>query len=375
MGGVVDGTGTRGSSWHADDGRPGWRRSFDRWPRWLRVAGWLLAWPLLGADGARRRLDLGDLDPHALRTGGVATAAWLVLIVVVGATPAPTTPLTLTDVSGAAAAERDDQPPPQPSDGLTAPSEADELEAPPVSAAVPATEPTPVAQAEPSTTWTVRRVVDGDTLEAVAPDGGDRRIRLAQVDAPEVDECFGGDATAELERLAGPGTAFTLRRPGPPYTDTYDRTLGELVLTDGSSVNVRLVRRGAAEFGDGFADEDADLAERMGAAEAAARAEGAGLWSACSAPPPPPAEPTPSEPQGTAGIHSGRTGGGWSCHPAYRECLPDGPDLDCAEVGHQVVLLGNADPYRLDGNSTSRQDGVGCESYAPWSSSTTYPYE
>ena len=50
-------------------------------------------------------------------------------------------------------------------------------------------------------------------------------------------------------------------------------------------------------------------------------------------------------------------------------------DLDCADVGHQVVLLGVDDPWRLDGNSTTRTDGVGCETWPAWSAEATYPYD
>ena len=37
-------------------------------------------------------------------------------------------------------------------------------------------------------------------------------------------------------------------------------------------------------------------------------------------------------------------------------CLPVGRDVDCADVGHPVLVFGN-DPHRLDGDN----DGVGCE--------------
>ena len=37
-------------------------------------------------------------------------------------------------------------------------------------------------------------------------------------------------------------------------------------------------------------------------------------------------------------------------------CLPVGRDVDCADVGHPVLVFGS-DPHRLDGDN----DGVGCE--------------
>lgn len=45
-----------------------------------------------------------------------------------------------------------------------------------------------------------------------------------------------------------------------------------------------------------------------------------------------------------------------SCHPSYSPCLPIGPDLDCPDIGHPVVVKGS-DPYRLDRDG----NGVGCE--------------
>lgn len=45
-----------------------------------------------------------------------------------------------------------------------------------------------------------------------------------------------------------------------------------------------------------------------------------------------------------------------TCHPSYWPCLPYAGDLDCADVGRFVFVIG-PDDYRLDGDG----DGVGCE--------------
>lgn len=45
------------------------------------------------------------------------------------------------------------------------------------------------------------------------------------------------------------------------------------------------------------------------------------------------------------------------CHPSYWPCLPYAGDLDCADVGRFVFVIG-PDDYNLDGDN----DGVGCES-------------
>ncbi len=127
---------------------------------------------------------------------------------------------------------------------------------------------------------------------------------------------------------------------------------------------------------DEFRHENPSYADELDVAFAEAREGGAGLWSSCWAaddqtresvpvtePILPLVPPGPADQVGTS-----------DCHPAYQECLPIGPDLDCADVGHAVILTGPEDPYRLDGNSTTRTDGVGCETYDPWTDGAVYPY-
>ena len=224
--------------------------------------------------------------------------------------------------------------------------------------AAPAREPEGPSEGPDQSGFTVRSVVDGDT---VSLDDG-RTIRLAQVDAPETNQCFGSESTAALRRLVD-GKQVTLRRPeGAPATDRYGRTLGEL-LVDGVSTHEQLIRDGAAEWYEQFAHEDTDLARRLQAAEAEARAAGRGLWSACSsgATPPSttPATTTTSPPiQPLAG--QPRSG----CEPAYPDdCIPPAPpDLDCgsATVRRRIrVDHTHGDPHRFDAN----KDGWGCESF------------
>jgi micrococcal nuclease len=132
------------------------------------------------------------------------------------------------------------------------------------------------AAANPEASLRVSRVIDGDTL--VLADG--RHVRLAQVDAPETNACFGSQSTAALRRLAD-GQSVTLRRPSTaPKTDRYGRTLADIYVGD-TSINEALVREGAAGFYAQFGPEDPELARRLVAAEEEAREAGRGLWSAC----------------------------------------------------------------------------------------------
>jgi micrococcal nuclease len=124
----------------------------------------------------------------------------------------------------------------------------------------------------------VARIGDGDSLELA--DG--TRVRLVQVDAPELGEgeCYGAQATAALRRLLPPTTSIRLE--ADPRLDDVDRfgRLLRYVHRDGLNVNLELVRRGAASVwfvgGDRgrYADELLDAAED-------AQDEGRGLWSAC----------------------------------------------------------------------------------------------
>jgi micrococcal nuclease len=128
----------------------------------------------------------------------------------------------------------------------------------------------------------VVRVVDGDTLHA-RRGGRDVTVRLIGIDTPEVDwyggeaECFGARAGRFAVRLLdGRRVRLELARE---RLDPYGRTLAYLYLPDGRMVNVVLVRRGFARvtiFPPNDRHED-----RLRRAEAAARGEAAGLWSAC----------------------------------------------------------------------------------------------
>lgn len=86
------------------------------------------------------------------------------------------------------------------------------------------------------------RVVDGDTF--IVADGATQvRVRLIGVNAPEHDECFGSEASAELSRLLG---RRSIRLETDVRThDDYGRLLA-YVYADDHFVNVELVEGGFA---------------------------------------------------------------------------------------------------------------------------------
>ncbi len=136
----------------------------------------------------------------------------------------------------------------------------------------------PESQGEPpGTQATVAFVADGDTVELT--DG--RRVRLVQIDAPELfGECYGQAARLTLRHLLPDGTPVDLARdPALDDRDEHGRLL-RYVEAGETNVNLELVRRGAAApyFYRGGRGRHAAGLER--AAQAAVR-ERLGLWRVC----------------------------------------------------------------------------------------------
>lgn len=117
---------------------------------------------------------------------------------------------------------------------------------------------------------------DGDSWR----DTAGTEYRLGLVNAPEVDECFGTQATDERRRLVAAGFRAEV------YTvDRYGRGVSVVTTADGVNVNVHLARQGFVDdrYLAEFRHENPRLAAELDAAFAEARAAGRGLWSACTA--------------------------------------------------------------------------------------------
>lgn len=128
------------------------------------------------------------------------------------------------------------------------------------------------------TNATVARVGDGDTLDV----HGGERVRLVQIDAPELGtgECYARASLRELERLAPRGSAIELE-PDPALDDEdrFDRLL-RYVHAGMTNVNVELVARGAATPYFLGGDEGRHAGDLLRAVEEA-RSERLGMWGAC----------------------------------------------------------------------------------------------
>lgn len=112
-------------------------------------------------------------------------------------------------------------------------------------------------------------VLDGDTVD-VMRDGRAERIRLNEIDAPEKAQAFGQKAKQFTSQLAFNQTV-TVR---VATRDRYNRTVGEIILPDGRSLNRELVRAGFAWHYKKYSS-DASLAQL----EREARAARLGLWA------------------------------------------------------------------------------------------------
>ncbi|MCB2189320.1 MAG: thermonuclease family protein [Deltaproteobacteria bacterium] len=128
----------------------------------------------------------------------------------------------------------------------------------------------PLALAAPALSWEAKvlSVHDGDTI-TVRREGRRVKIRLAYIDAPELDQP-GGKAAARYLRESLRGQTVNAK---PVDRDRYGRTVAAVFMRSGRDVNSGLVRAGMAWVFRRYCD---DLV--MIAAEAQARAAKRGLW-------------------------------------------------------------------------------------------------
>jgi endonuclease YncB( thermonuclease family) len=132
--------------------------------------------------------------------------------------------------------------------------------------------------------FTVARVVDGDTLDVDVPDGkhAHTRIRLWGIDTPEMNvgkpelgpQPWAVEATDRARALAD-GKRVTLELQSHEIRDRYGRLLAYVRLPDGTYLNEQLVLAGLARADRRFPHERMD---RYLLLEEQARRDGIGLW-------------------------------------------------------------------------------------------------
>lgn len=133
-------------------------------------------------------------------------------------------------------------------------------------------------------TFTVTRVIDGDTLDLNVPDGDEptTRIRLWGVDTPEKArqdpptpaEPFANEAT-DLTRDLVQGKRVRLTLEPHRQRGNYGRLLAFVELSDGSTLNEALIAAGLAHADDRWPHRHIKSFESL---ERQARKAGVGLW-------------------------------------------------------------------------------------------------
>ena len=113
------------------------------------------------------------------------------------------------------------------------------------------------------------RVVDGDTIRAEVK-GKEIKIRLVEIDAPEINQPFGAQSKNFLNRLLNEKDV-TLISQGE---DRYGRTLGE-IYANGESANALMIKSGFAWVYDRYV-KDSSLYKYQDQA----KEENLGLWRA-----------------------------------------------------------------------------------------------
>jgi micrococcal nuclease len=122
---------------------------------------------------------------------------------------------------------------------------------------------------------TVASITDGDTIDVTLGGGAIATVRLIGTNSPESNECYGAQSTLVLAALVPAGSTIGMTQDVSDLDD-FGRLLRYLWVGS-MSVNEESVRRGAAISR--RYPPDTAMSERLDAAQDAARAAGAGLWS------------------------------------------------------------------------------------------------
>jgi len=129
-----------------------------------------------------------------------------------------------------------------------------------------------------ATTFTgkVVRVLDGDTIEVLV-NKKPVRIRLAEIDCPEKNQPFGQAAKKYVLKIAAQKMVLVESKS----KDRYGRTIGEVFLPNGDSLNRLLIREGYAWHYKKYSKD-----ESLAALENQARKNKIGLWQDSNPTPP-----------------------------------------------------------------------------------------
>jgi micrococcal nuclease len=131
--------------------------------------------------------------------------------------------------------------------------------------------------------YTVSRVVDGDTLD-VENNQGTIRVRLIGVNTPESvaqsrpDECYGKEASAYVASTMSRTTVTLELDTSKPLQDKYGRVLAYVRKSDGMLLNKDIIEKGYG-YEYTYQGEKYVYSQEFKKAESLARENRLGLWS------------------------------------------------------------------------------------------------
>ena len=114
----------------------------------------------------------------------------------------------------------------------------------------------------------ILRVIDGDTVSAESR-GAEIKIRLSEIDAPEMDQTYGTNSKKCLSELIRENSSLRFKSDGQ---DNYGRSLGWLV-TDDKNLNYEMIKQGCAWVYDRYVINKTIYSFQNGA-----RLKNLGLW-------------------------------------------------------------------------------------------------
>ena len=113
------------------------------------------------------------------------------------------------------------------------------------------------------------RVIDGDTVLAESR-GTEIKIRLSEIDAPEMNQPYGTNSKKCLSELIRESSSLKFKSDGQ---DNYGRSLGWLV-ADGKNLNYEMIKQGCAWVYDRYVINKTIYSFQNGA-----RLKNIGLWN------------------------------------------------------------------------------------------------
>jgi micrococcal nuclease len=192
-------------------------------------------------------------------------------------------------------------------------------------------------------------VGDGDTI-TIRSAGQNIVVRLACIDAPEMNQPEGKESAQRLSAILPRGTAVKVI---PVDKDQYGRTVG--VIFTNKNINLQLLQEGQAWVYEQYIGNCRTSAPELRQAQNVARTSRTGLWSQASPCPPWDFRKGQCVAASPQRIPNQRA----NCDPSYPDvCIPpEPPDLNCGDIPHRRFRVIEPDPHGFDGDN----DGVGCE--------------